>query len=133
MKSLEVLYYFLISLFSIVPFLFAEYFIGDFLLVPVIEVSVVFLVFLFLFKTSDLSFDSSFMLFSFWYLVFKIVIMSIYFGVENSYIAYNFLLGFFWINISVRGIENKDRMYWLLWFIVGVCLNIILTILYNVK
>jgi len=132
MKSLEVLYYFLISLFSIVPFLFAEYFIGDFLLVPVIETSVVFLIFLFLFKTSDLSFNSSFMLFSFWYLVFKVAIMSLYFGVGNLYIVYNFLLGFFWINISVRGIENKDRMYWLLWFIVGVCLNIILTILCNV-
>ena len=131
MKSADNIYIFLIALFSIVPFFLAEYFIGDFILVPAIEALSIFFIFVFLIKTSSGSFDSIAAFFSFWYLLLKAAILSVYMGTGNTHVLANFIFGFFWINFTIRGIKNKDKMYWLLWFVVGVCVNIILNLVYK--
>ncbi len=125
MKTADNLYIFLIAMFSVVPFFLAEHFIGDFIIVPIIETISVFFMFIFLVKTSECKSELLMALFSFWYLLFRAGIMSIYLGTENLLIIYHFILGFFWINFTIRGIKNKDVMYWLLWLIIGTCVNII--------
>jgi len=128
MKVSNSLYIFLISLISTIPFFLAEHLIGDFIIVPIIETISVFFIFIFLFKTSETS-EFTPVLFSLWYLLFKVAIMSIYLGTENPLVLYHFILGFFWINFTTRGIMNKDKMYWLLWLVIGVCVNIIFSLM----
>jgi len=129
MKASDNLYIFLISLISIAPFFLAEHFIGDFIAVPIIETISVFFMFIFLIKTCERSSEFTPVLFSFWYLLFKVAIMSIYLEIGSPLVFYNFILGFFWINFATRGIRNKDMMYWLLWLIIGICVNIIFSLM----
>ncbi len=125
MKVSDNLYIFIISLIAVTPFFLAEHFIKDFILIPIIETISIFFIFIFLIKTCECKSQHTPFIFSFWYLLFKAAIMSIYLGTENPLVIYNFILGFFWVNITIKGIKNKDMMYWLLWLIVGICVNII--------
>ena len=130
MKTEEGLLIFFVSIFAVVPFFLIKHFAENFILVPFVETVAVFFVFIFLSKACKCEFGSTLTMFSIWYLIFKAAGMSIYLGVGNDVIAYFFITGFFWINFTTRGIKNIDRMYWLLWFIVGLCFNIILSLLF---
>jgi len=129
MKVSDNIYIFILSLISILPFFLAGHFIESFILIAIIETISVFFFFIIIFKTCEEKSEFTSYIFSFWYLLFKVAVMSIYLGTETSLIFYNFILGFFWVNITIKGIKNRDKMYWLLWLVIGICVNIILSLM----
>ena len=131
-SKLKFILIFLASLISAIPFIVSKYFIDNPIIFVLIESIWVFSVFVLVYKLVKEDYKKVFLTFSFWYLTTRILLENLFYVVDKLSIVYFFFTGFFWIYLITRGVKKEDKMYWFLWFIVGTCINLGITLLYTI-
>jgi hypothetical protein len=128
MESKTIIYSFLICFLAIIPFVLSSLLEFNPLLIIIIETFSVFLCFFFLTKINKDSFFNNSISFCFFYLAFKFLFLSYQF-LDIQKILFYSIFGFFFIQLTIRGLKTRDGISYSLWFLIGLAFNLIIYLL----
>ena len=134
MKTLSVVFIFLICLLSVLVICGVEYFVGDNMFLAVlVEGFFVFISIWFLLNFSEENYFVVVFLYSLFFILFETGVYAICealgfvdFGFKSLIsfrLLYNSLFTFLWIPLSCLGLKYKDKALWALFWICGFCIH----------
>ena len=142
MKSLAVVFIFIICFVSVGIILFLESFIDNFFIIPILESVVIFFSVWFIYKFSEESLLAICFIFAFFFLLLENGVYALAIAldmVDLSYktvlswrFLYNSIFIFIYIPLLCNGLKYKDKALWVLYFIIGMVLHLIFNLVMGV-
>jgi len=129
MRYLTVIFIFIVCLISVLAIIGMEYFIDNIFLVPLVESLVIFIAVLLLLKITGKNYFFIVFLFSFFFVLLETGVYAICeelgfsnFGMKEIIswrLLYNSIFTFIYVPILCFGLKYKDKILWILYFVVG--------------